>query len=207
MALFASPLINIPIKETEYVTRFFKQKLLDKSSSDNLSSDSALMHYHSGNNVFNIYPELTPLKNYIEQAGSFAYKELLNYQNSGNLKVTSAWFNLCEVGGSQSVHSHANSIISGTLYLHADDNSEIEFFHPQTNNSFHAELHDEAGQGTNKHQLRFHRKVESISVNTGDCLFWPSQLRHGYKNNKTPGRLTLSFNMLPEHLNAIYQLA
>ncbi|MFT7558259.1 MAG: hypothetical protein ACI93R_000153 [Flavobacteriales bacterium] len=199
MGLFASPLIKIHLDDLEDAKRFFYANLKNDDTVQNLT------HYHSFENVFDLYSELNWLRLKIEKAGTFAYQDLLNYNKSGPMKITNAWFNLCQVGGSQRKHSHANSLLSGTIYLEADNNTEIDFFHPLTTDSLHAELYDEPDTSLNQHGLKYHHQEVAVSVQTGDCLFWPSQLRHGYTNNKTPNRLTLSFNMMPESLNTTYQ--
>ncbi len=207
--LFATPLIRISINDIEWVKDFFYQNIHSNEETATKNSNNAtvakLKHYHSFENVFTLYDGLEPLRKKIEEAGTFAYQSLLNYTHSGPMKITNAWFNLCNVGGSQIKHSHANNLLSGTLYLHTDQHSNIEFYHPLTTDSLHAELYDEPDYSPNDYGLKYHLREIKIPVNTGDCLFWPSQLRHGYKNNLTPQRLSLSFNMMPSQLNTTYQ--
>lgn len=199
LGLFATPLINIQLENAEKAKAFFYEKIHKNTG------NHKLVHFHSAQNVFDIYPELSWLKRDIENAANFAYQELLNYKHSGPMQITSAWFNLCDVGGNQIKHSHANNLLSGTFYLNADENSELEFYHPLSGDSLHPELYDEPAQSANNFGLKYHFREVNVAVKTGDCLFWPSQLRHGYKNNKTPQRLTLSFNLMPEKLNTTYQ--
>lgn len=200
LGLFATPLIKMPIEEYELAKDFFYRRLYNKDT------DKGLSHYHSFENVFDIYDELNQVRENIEESATFAYQKLLNYKKSGPMKITSAWFNLCQIGASQNKHSHANSLISGTLYLHADKHSEIVFHHPLSTDSLHPELYDEPDLSRNEFGLKYHFKETAVAVSSGDCLFWPSQLRHGYSNNKTPNRLTLSFNLMPTRLNTTYQL-
>jgi len=199
MGLFPSPLIKIHVEDANRAKEFFYQTIHKENNVP------ALVHYHSFENVFELYSDLGWLKDKIEEAGNFAYRDLLNYRKSGAMKITSAWFNLCQIGGTQQRHSHANNILSGTYYLHTDKHTEIDFYHPLTTDSLHAELYDEPDMSNNKHGLKYHFREVTVAVQAGDCLFWPSQLRHGYRNNKTPNRLTLSFNMMPETLNTTYQ--
>ena len=198
--LFAYPLIKIPMKSYPTAARFFNQKL--RQTGDN----NVISHYHSRQNVFEIYEELAEVGAEIQQAGSFAYKQLLNHQKSGDMRINGAWFNLCQPGGDQMKHSHGNCLLSGTLYLNTDEHSEITFYHPLSADAFHAELNDEPCQSNNAFGLNYHVREVSVAVSAGDCLFWPPQLKHGYKANKTPDRLSLSFNLMPHHLNSIYQL-
>lgn len=197
--LFPSPVIKIPINEFEKAKGYFYEHIYQ-------GGDSSLSHYFSGDNVFKRHPDLTDVAQAIEQAGSFAYQQLLNYKQSGAMKITGAWLNLCQQGGAQMKHSHANSLLSGTLYLNTDENSEITFYHPLSTDSMHAELHDEPDLSHNEFGLKYHYREVSVAVRQGDCLFWPSQLRHGYTNNRTQDRLSLSFNLMPSHLNSVYQL-
>lgn len=201
MGLFASPLIKIQLPDHYQLKRFFHGVIAEPSL-----SDAKLKHYHSGENVFELYSELHLVREQIEQAGKFAYQELLNHSREGVMLITSAWFNLSQVGATQLSHSHANALLSGTLYLHADEQTQIEFYHPLSVHSQHAELFDAPDNRENEYGLSYHKNNTSITVTEGDCLFWPSQLRHGYQNNQTPNRLSLSFNMLPSSLNATYQL-
>jgi len=200
MGLFASPLIKIEIENTAIVTDFFDDNIVSSER------EGLLRHYHSTQNVFELYRELEGLKKSLESAGTFAYRELLNYKKSGEMKITNAWFNQCQVGGSQQKHSHANSLLSGTLYLRTDQNTNIAFYHPLTTDSLHAELFDEPDSSANAYGLNYHIKEVVVKVAQGECLFWPSQLRHGYVNNQTPKRLSLSFNMMPQVLNTTYQV-
>jgi len=201
--LFATPVIKTRFANTEALVHFFNDNIKDQM--DIKDERDGLSHYHSRTNVLRHYAELLSFKNQIEKTGSFVYRELFNFGDSGQLYTTNAWFNLCEIGGSQPAHNHTNSLLCGTLYLTADENSELRFYHPQNNASFHSELFDNPSTEPNRHGLKFHRREAKISIRSGDCLFWPSWLKHGYQNNQTPNRLSLSFNMMPEKLNVDYQ--
>ena len=200
MGLFPTPLIKIDLQDNEKAKRFFYEVV---AVSENLPA--GLTHYHSGENVFDLYSELVWLKVNLLEAGRFAYQELLNHKRFGSMTITNAWFNLCEVGGSQLAHTHANNLLSGTYYLNTDADSEIEFHHPLSTSALHPELFDEPDGRVNTHGLCYHKRKVGVSVASGDCLFWPSQIKHGYTNNRTPERLSLSFNMMPTILNTTYQ--
>ena len=201
MGLFPNPLVKVDLAGSEAVKDFFYKEV-----AGGRSMESALQHFHSGENVFSVYPGLKELQLRIEQAGKFVYQDLLNHRVDGGMSIITAWFNICQPGGSQAAHSHANCLLSGTFYLHADEASTINFYHPLGASSMHPELFDEPDQRENTFQLNFHKQQVAVPVKAGDCLFWPSQLRHGYHNNQTPDRLSLSFNMMPSKLNATYQL-
>jgi len=201
MGLFPTPLIKIEVSDYEKLAQFF-----DETIAPDFKSEHLLSHFHSDNNVFKLYPELDEFQKKLEASATFVYQDLLNHRKEGSLSITNAWFNLCEVGGSQVSHSHSNCLLSGTLYLHTDENSNIEFYHPLSTQSLHPELYDEPDSRHNDKGLSFHKRTTIVHVSNGDCLFWPSQLKHGYQNNQTPKRLTLSFNMMPTSLNSVYQI-
>ena len=201
--LFATPLFKLPIANTAPVRRYFHDRVACEAEARDMRG--ALSHFHSRGGLFARHPDLLPLRDTLEAAGSFVYRELMNYTESGPMRVTQAWFNLCGAGGSQPAHAHTNALLCGTLYLHADADTHLDFFHPADAPTMHAELHDVPSDTPNPHGLSFHKRRSRIRVETGDCLFWPAQLRHGYSDNRTPDRLTLSFNMVPRAFNLDYQ--
>ena len=201
--LFATPLFKLRIGDTDAVRHYFHDRI--KGETDARDDRGVLSHYHSRGGLFERHPDLSPLRDTLEMAGSFVYRELMNYADSGPMRLTQAWFNLCEPGGSQPVHAHTNALLCGTLYLHADEATHLDFHHPADLPTAQPELHDVASDAPNAHGLSFHKRRSRIRVATGDCLFWPAPLRHGYSDNRTPGRLTLSFNMVPSAFNLDYQ--
>jgi len=203
--LFATPVFKLGLPGAPEAKKFFDTELRAARAPEIHDQQGALSHFYSRGNVFEALPELSELGTALLKAGDFVYRELMNYSASGPLKITNAWFNLCELEGAQPMHNHINCLLCGTFYIHADQHTKLHFEHPQSIPSQHAELYDNPDTATNKHGLKFHQRVAQIPVQSGDCLFWPSRLRHGYTANKTPGRLTLSFNMMPEKLNVDYQ--
>ena len=201
--LFPSPLIRIRIEDTDGVRAYFHDRVKGEASARD--SQGGLDHYHSRGGLWEAHPDLLPLRNTLERAGDFAYRELLNYRDSGPVRLTGAWFNLCGLGASQPPHAHTNALLCGTLYLHADAHTHLDFHHPASLPSAHPELHDTPSDAPNPHGLGFHKRVSRIRVATGDCLVWPAALRHGYSDNRTPDRLSISFNMMPDRLNVDYQ--
>ena len=203
--VFASPVFKIKINGAAAAREVFLAKIKDTASEDVRDVQGALSHYHTRTNVFEQVAELADLKKMLTEAGSFVYHDLMNFKKSGPLRMTNAWINLCELGGVQPMHNHANCLLCGTLYLHADAKTKLSFEHPQFAPSAYAELYDKPSDSPNAHGLKFHQRIAQFGVQSGDCLFWPSHLRHGYTTNQTPGRLSLSFNMMPETLNVDYQ--
>jgi len=205
--LFALPITDIKI-ECDGVAEFFDSVVKPSKGRGNTDGTSTyrtpLVHYHNDLNVFEIYDELKDLGRRIQEAANFVYRDVMNHDSE--LRVTNAWFNECAVGGRQYMHNHCNSVISGTLYLRTDGNTDLQFQSPYGLNDFGNLLLDEPNiNRPNKFGYGYHFKMAKYNVSNGTCLFWPSHLRHGYSENRTPGRLTLSFNLLPVTFNCVYK--
>lgn len=207
VSLFPQPLIKVNI-DIDGVAKFFDEKIRGNKETFNNSNyglNMGLRHFHNDENVFDIYSELEPLRKSILNSANYTYQKILNHTST--LKFTNAWFNECDVGSEQVIHNHCNSIISGTLYLRTDENTCIQFFSPFKSTDFVASLVDEPSQENfNRFGYVFHHDVTSINVSDGVCLFWGSHIKHGYPPNKTPGRLSLSFNLIPSVFNCTYKI-
>ena len=207
------PLFALPVTRTDLecngTAEFFDSAVKPSKGRGNTdgttSYASPLVHYHNDQNVFEIYDELKDLGDRILNAANFVYRDVMNHDTE--LRFTNAWFNECEVGGRQFMHNHCNSVISGTIYLRADANSHLQFQSPYNLNDFGNLLLDEPNtRRPNRFGYGHHFNTITYKVAPGACLFWPSHLRHGYSENLTPGRLTLSFNFLPESFNCVYKV-
>jgi uncharacterized protein (TIGR02466 family) len=204
--LFALPVTRLSLDHSG-VGRFFDEVIKPSVGRNNTDGTGAyktpLVHYHNEANVFDLYDELSELGDRILSAAQFVYRDVMNHDSE--LRITNAWFNECEIGGRQFMHNHCNSVISGTLYLRVDENSYIQFQTPFGMNDYGNMLLDEANtRRPNRFGYGHHFSIATVTVKPGDCLFWPSHLRHGYAENLTPGRLTLSVNFLPKTFNCVY---
>jgi len=202
--LFPTPLVRMDIN-VNGVAEFFDKTIKPnqgQSNNDDWVGDPGLVHYHNNNNVFELYDELKGLGDDILNAANFVYKDVLNYQSS--LRFTNAWFNECAVGSYQFMHNHCNSMISGTIYLRTDENTAIQFRSPYGGTEVACTISDIPSSDQNKYNYNYHLNIVNCSVGNGVCLFWPSYLYHGYSPNLTPNRLSLSFNLMPESFNAMY---
>ena len=205
--LFALPLTRVDL-DCDGIAEFFDRVVKPTKGRKNTDGTSnyatPLTHYHNDENVFEIYDELKDLGSRILGAANFVYRDVMNHETQ--LRVTNAWFNECQVGGRQLMHNHCNSVISGTIYLRTDERSHLQFQSPYGLNDFGNLLLDEPNTTRpNRFGYRHHFKFVTYKVERGACLFWPSHLRHGYSENHTPGRLSLSFNFLPTTFNCVYK--
>lgn len=85
-------------------------------------------------------------------------------------------------------HSHPGSVVSGVVYLKADEqSSSIYFYNPNPFASFTSRLDDDS---------EYLRETVKLSPKTGDMILFPSWLLHGSngEKNKSKERISFSFN-------------
>jgi len=206
VGVFAQPLTKIKCN-VDGISDFFDNVVKNKEKEiiNKLPGGGSpeLKHYHNFSNVFRIYPELKDLHDEVLEKSNFVYRKVMNYES--DLFITNAWFNECQVGGSQDFHGHMNTMLCATLYLRTDENTEILFNTPFGVSKNAPNLFDKTSDKPNEYGYNFHSTRVSVYPDQGDCLFWPSFLNHGYFFNQTPNRLSLSFNLMPVEFNSLYK--
>jgi hypothetical protein len=113
--------------------------------------------------------------------------------------IKEMWVNLLDTGGLQAPHTHANSFISGIVYLtptHAG--SQTVFMKASGGTEF---LFKHENAGITPTPFNTERWV-SPAPTPGDLLLFPSYVMHGVPANQGGRRLTLSFNAIPNGLDS-----
>lgn len=132
-------------------------------------------------------------QNYLRDFGFLLFGENLQWY------IKEIWMNVLSTGGHQTMHSHANSFISGVVYLTESDASAKTVFHNTMGSrqfvfsNHHAESAVTPYNGD--------RWVAS-DVERGDMVLFPSYLLHAVPRNEGPERVTIAFNALPERLKS-----
>ncbi|WP_027534692.1 2OG-Fe(II) oxygenase family protein [Bradyrhizobium sp. WSM3983] len=115
-----------------------------------------------------------------------------------NWTVKEMWTNMLESGGSQAMHSHANSFISGILYLTpSHPGSRTVFIRPP---------------GGFEYSFRHHTRSAAMGpfnagkymlpeADPGDLVLFPSYLYHEVPRNQGDQRITIAFNAIPDRLD------
>lgn len=109
------------------------------------------------------------------------------------------WVNVLDTGGHQAMHNHANSFISGVVYLtptHPDARTVFMRSPGGTDFSF---KNDHAGVTTNAYNAE---KWISMQPEPGDIVLFPSYLMHAVPPNPGERRITMAFNAIPTHLDS-----
>jgi len=109
------------------------------------------------------------------------------------------WVNVLDTGGRQAMHNHANSFISGVVYLtttHAD--SQTVFMKSPGGTDF-AFKNDHAGAVMGPYNAD---KWISPAPAPGDMALFPSYLMHAVPPNPGERRISLAFNAIPGGLDS-----
>lgn len=113
--------------------------------------------------------------------------------------IKEIWINVLETGGKQAIHTHANSFISGVLYL-TDP-------HPSANLVFHKSLGGTDFIFANQHKnVRYGpfngSKWMMPAITAGDLVLFPSYLLHEVPTNCGERRISVAFNAAPTRLES-----
>ncbi|MEO0820775.1 MAG: putative 2OG-Fe(II) oxygenase [Pseudomonadota bacterium] len=113
--------------------------------------------------------------------------------------IKEIWINRMEQGGAQKLHNHANSFISGILY--------ITDTHPASATVFYRNVGAQSFVMSNENKrckmTAFNSPVFQVpDVGAGDLVLFPSYMMHEVPPNQGEPRLTAAFNALPERLDS-----
>jgi len=113
--------------------------------------------------------------------------------------VKEIWANVLQPGGEQALHNHANSFVSGVVYLTPSDDSARTLFLRGMGGADFALRNTHAGTRTNAFNAE---KWVAPAPAAGDLLLFPSYLLHQVPVNRGGERVTLAFNAIPHRLDA-----
>jgi uncharacterized protein (TIGR02466 family) len=114
-------------------------------------------------------------------------------------KIKEMWVNILEPGGQQSMHSHANSFVSGAIYLTRS--------HPSARTVFYRNLggsdYTFSNHNSNADVGPFNApKWATPEVEPGDLILFPSCLLHEVPRNAGAQRTTIALNAIPTSLKS-----
>ena len=109
------------------------------------------------------------------------------------------WVNVLDNGGRQAMHNHANSFISGVVYLTPTHPSARTVFMKSPGGSEFSFKNDHKGMTPNEFSAD---KWISPAPEPGDLVLFPSYLMHAVPPNLGERRITLALNAIPAQLNS-----
>lgn len=140
-------------------------------------------------------PQFSGLKKQIQDhIDTFAFKVLAS-QKDIVWQITTSWVNEVVTGGYSSMHTHANSLISGVMYLNVDDKSGGIAFHkePSYKPLWHDTIRVDFDEITD-----FTTEASVFIPAKNDILMFPSILSHSVLINESDiTRYSLAFNVFP----------
>lgn len=109
------------------------------------------------------------------------------------------WGNVLDTGGRQAMHNHANSFISGVVYLTRCHPESRTVFMKSPGGAEFSFKNDHAGAVTGPYNAE---KWVSPPPEPGDVALFPSFLMHAVPPNPGGRRITLAFNAIPSRLES-----
>ena len=109
------------------------------------------------------------------------------------------WVNVLDTGGRQAMHNHANSFISGVLYLTATHPDAQTVFMKSPGGTDFAFRNEHAGTTPGPYSAD---KWVSPAPAPGDLVLFPSYLMHAVPPNPGARRISLAFNAIPTRLDS-----
>jgi hypothetical protein len=109
------------------------------------------------------------------------------------------WVNVLDTGGHQAMHNHANSFISGVVYLTPTHPGSRTVFMKSPGGTEFSFKNDHSGVTPSAFSAD---KWISPAPQPGDMVLFPSYLMHAVPPNQGERRITLSFNAIPTRLDS-----
>jgi len=194
ISLFPTPFMRAPGTLSPFlveglVGHFSGQAVQDNNASSNLSHTQMLRPSDSGLLV-EAAALITPK---LSEFGALLFGERMGWS------IKEMWVNLLDTGGRQSMHNHANSFISGVIYLTPTHPSSRTVFMKSPGGSEFSFKNDHAGIVTGPYNAE---KWISPQPEPGDMALFPSYLMHAVPPNEGQQRITMAFNAIPVRLDS-----
>ena len=125
-----------------------------------------------------LQPEFKEIKIWVEECAKDFLDNVLKMEYE-EFFITESWMNICEKGAYQRIHNHANSIISGVLYLKSEPkHPPLEFKKMMVPQEPYISLteHYKLGNPHTAHTLAFPCTQDTMIV-------FNSHLHHGHDDN------------------------
>ena len=189
--LFATPIVKVNINR-EFTTDELKLLLYDipvvKDETTGMTN-----HQSDMSSVFDHYEELKNIKDFCEREINDYLEQIEGViTDKANLKITMSWLNRNKSQEEHPPHFHANSYLSGVLYLQCLSDDAIIF-----SNRLH-KFFDNFDFPREKHTIWTAPMIRQ-KVIEGDLVIFPSWLMHSVEKNEAydKERVSLSFNTFP----------
>ena len=194
IGLFPIPFMRAPatLKKPlvdNLVTHFSTLAVRDNNSSPNLSHTEMLRPADSP--LFTEAASLITPK--LTEFGALLFGEHMPWA------IKEMWVNVLDHDGRQAMHNHANSFISGVVYLTPTDPASQTVFMKSPGGHDFTFKNDHAGTMPGPYSAD---QWISPAPQPGDLVLFPSYLMHAVPPNPGPRRITMAFNAIPTRLDS-----
>ena len=194
IGLFPTPFMRVPgalqpSLVAGLVQHFTEQAAQANNSSSNLVH-TAMLRPSDSPLLVTTATAITPL---LAEFGALLFGERLPWS------LKEMWVNVLDNGGRQAMHNHANSFISGVVYLTRTHPEARTVFLKSPGGSDYAFKNDHAGSVNGPYNAD---KWVSPAPEPGDVVLFPSYLMHAVPGNPGERRITLAFNAIPAQLDS-----
>jgi uncharacterized protein (TIGR02466 family) len=192
--LFPTPFMRVPraldgALVRALVSHFSRQAERENNSSAQLSH-TAMLRPGDSPLLADVAGAVTP---HIADIGALLFGQTLGWS------IKEMWVNVLGTGGRQAMHNHANSFVSGVVYLTPTHPDSRTVFMKAPGGSDFAFRNDHAGSVTGPYNAD---KWISPQPEPGDLVLFPSYLMHAVPPNAGEQRITLAFNAIPTRLDS-----
>jgi len=192
--LFPTPFLRAPGTLSARLVDALVQHFSTLAVSANKASES-LSHTEI------LRPDDSPL--YVEAASLITPKIVdmgaLMFGERLDWAIKEMWVNVLDTGGLQTMHNHANSFVSGVVYLTATHPASQTVFMKSSGSTEFVFKHEHAS--ITPTPFNADRWVSPAPA-PGDLVLFPSYLLHAVPPNQGERRITLSFNAIPGILDS-----
>jgi hypothetical protein len=194
IGLFPTPFLRVPTIVGRPLLQATLQEALSSVRQHNDKSDllshTAAVTPRSSENLVAICQLVLPS---VVEFGTLLFGESLRWG------IKEMWINVLETGGHQALHNHANSFISGVIFLTKP--------HPTTHTVFHKAMGTPEFSFANNNQAvqtgPFNAtKWVMPEAEAGDLILFPSYMLHAVPRNEGEQRVSVAFNAIPDHLDS-----
>ncbi len=171
------------------VAHFSTQAFNDNNASANLSH-TAMLKPDDSPLLGDVARCVTPT---LAEFGALLFGERMGWS------VKEMWVNVLDTGGRQAAHNHANSFISGVIYLTPTHPSARTVFMKSPGGTDFVFRNDHAGVVSGPYNAD---KWVSPAPSPGDLVLFPSYLLHAVPPNEGERRISLAFNAIPARIES-----
>ena len=192
--LFPTPIAHIKSVFDDGELNQIKDLALSKANTPNKNSSNLFHSSPADKDAKKLLAITKPkLRQIIIDFGELLLGDVLEW------KIKEIWSNVSEKGGHQHVHNHANSFISGIIYISKAHESSRTVFHRQIGHNTFTFTHASETSVVNQ----FNAELWTIpNAESGDVLLFPSYLYHEVPTNKGTTRISVAFNAIPREIRS-----